>query len=540
MVFRKILDGRDRAITALVCACSALGISWCLWLLFGLGLTIMGPVTVFFGLTFWVVAQKINADQSALRLRLSWTAISLLAMFGYLYIVRTFGYFDLDSIFMHLGGGAGVADLGWSLFLEALPFIAGVIATLTAISLLKGKGILRRGLDMALAVFFISINVGIVSVVKGWTYPEAFKTFVIDHYVEPPRLASLSDVQWKDGAPKNFVHIFLESTEATFLDEDAFGPIMRPLRPWSETGFQAKQMEQITMLRSSLSGMTGSTCGVPMYFIGIISARHSEVSSELYPGLNCLGDVLEPAGYNLAHVTGWPLDFMQHASLYSAHGYNSIYGPDEANAVLPGILNESNVISDDSIAAMSLVSLRKLAKADKPFGLTIATNGGHRPHGYMAPACEGRAEISGQLPSILQAMHCTNLLIAEFLEQANAEGLLENTIIVLQSDHLLPPSPGMEFPKEVKRLNYFSISGAGIESASFNKPSSVLDVFPTLLEAVGVPLDKHKAGLGVSMLSDMPTLTDVYQANMLNKLLQQDRHFKHRMWTPNELGEVQG
>ncbi|MEM0900182.1 MAG: sulfatase-like hydrolase/transferase [Pseudomonadota bacterium] len=526
------LDPSGKVVTALICLGAGGAFGWILLLRMRLELSIWAGVSIFMALAFWVVAQNINAHQSPIKFRIFWSALPLLALFPYLYVINTFGTFSWDSVLLHLNGGMGVAPIGVTLFVEAIPFILGMIATIFVFALIKGKGILRQRLDLAFAIFLVCINYAIVDPIRALAYPEEFSLFANENYVEPLTRGTV-EAGTEGDQPKNFLHIFLESTERTFGEVPEIAEIMQPLQPWSDRGMQATNLVESVLLASSVSGMTAANCGVPAYFLGLVSTEHSNVNGDLFPGINCLGDVMKARGYNLAHVTGWPINFLQHASLYSAHGFDKIYGPDDAEAILTGTrYGNTNIISDDSVLAASLVALRDLRSSNRPYGLTIATSGGHRPNGFMAPACEGRDDISDDLADVFRATQCTNLLVAEFLEQAEAEGLLKDTVLIIQSDHLLPPSPGVGVLNGQDRTNFFSISGPGISAGTFDQEATMLDVFPTILDALDVPSESQRAGLGVSLFSENPTLIEQNGLSLFDTLLRQDRHLKHRMWAP--------
>ncbi|WP_348631145.1 sulfatase-like hydrolase/transferase [Mesorhizobium sp. M7A.F.Ca.CA.001.09.2.1] len=155
---------------------------------------------------------------------------------------------------------------------------------------------------------------------------------------------------------------------------------------------------------------------------------------------------------------------------------------------------------------MSFDILRRAQRDGKPLALTIAVSGGHAMDGYLTDKCIGKTGLSPQAPNILHAVKCTNMLIADFIHKAEAEGLMANTVLVLQSDHLSAPSTVTDQLNRFERRNFFSLSGDGIRPSTYAGLSSVVDIFPTILDALGVPLPNGKAAFGVSLLGDRPTM----------------------------------
>ncbi|WP_281408441.1 sulfatase-like hydrolase/transferase [Mesorhizobium sp. B3-2-1] len=101
------------------------------------------------------------------------------------------------------------------------------------------------------------------------------------------------------------------------------------------------------------------------------------------------------------------------------------------------------------------------------------------------------------------------MLIADFIHEAEAEGLMKDTVLVLQSDHLSAPSAVTDILNKYERRNFFSVSGDGVPSKTYAGLSGTIDIFPTILDALGLPLANGQAAFGVSLLRDRPMLVQV-------------------------------
>jgi phosphoglycerol transferase len=165
---------------------------------------------------------------------------------------------------------------------------------------------------------------------------------------------------------------------------------------------------------------------------------------------------------------------------------------------------------DAQVLDMSYDVLRRAQRDGKPFSLTIAVSGGHAMDGYLTDKCIGKTGLSPQAPNILHAVKCTNMLIADFIHRAEAEGLMANTVLVLQSDHLSAPSTVTDRLNKYDRRNFFSLSGYGVPAKAHTGLSGTIDIFPTILDALGVPLANGQAAFGVSLLGERPTLAEVF------------------------------
>lgn len=58
----------------------------------------------------------------------------------------------------------------------------------------------------------------------------------------------------------------------------------------------------------------------------------------------------------------------------------------------------------------------------------------------------------------------------------------------------------------------------------------MLDVFPTILDAMGLTLNDHRAGLGASLLGSQPTLVEIHGLEALNERLREETALQHRLW----------
>ncbi|EWH02804.1 hypothetical protein Q427_06555 [Halomonas sp. BC04] len=147
--------------------------------------------------------------------------------------------------------------------------------------------------------------------------------------------------------------------------------------------------------------------------------------------------------------------------------------------------------------------VRRLNEENGPWGLVNLSLNAHAPSGYPAQRCLDRqGDFDGE--DILYSVECIAWLARDLLERLESEALLENTLVVLVSDHLTMRVSAWEQLIQSERDNTFMLLGPGIPVSRQAREASMVDVFPTLLEAMGFTIDWHRAGLGVSLLSDEP------------------------------------
>lgn len=451
-------------------------------------------------------------------------SVSALLLIGFWYHFRTeFGWFDWNVIHFHIVAGMDSSRAVWDAVARSRNALLGfglVILGLTGISARLGLG--WRS-DVALATVLLTANPAVWQLADILNpAASAVRSELSRQYVQPV-------LTEKQSEQRNFLHIFLESTERTFLMKPELARVMAPLAAIEAHGFAAIGMQQIAHTRWSVAGMTAAFCGVPLFPVGYTTVNGAVGLGAFLPNAICIGDLLAPRGYELTFIIGASSAFGGIDKLYLGHGFKRIIDGSEILAAYPGHASDWGA-HDSAVLATVLSTLRNLQKRDVPFGLVVETIGGHGPDGYVSPECTHGKIIAGGLEGILQAIACTNSLVARMLESAEQEGLLANTVVVLQSDHIsLERELFRDLAIEDRRL-FFAISGEGIPAGVAVRPSSPVDVFPTLLEAIGLPPADRKAGLGVSLLSDTPTLLEVNGSGRFDQIIYYDRTLGRRLW----------
>lgn len=136
----------------------------------------------------------------------------------------------------------------------------------------------------------------------------------------------------------------------------------------------------------------------------------------------------------------------------------------------------------------------------------------------------------GTLSPMQFSIKCTAYHITSFLKQLEDEGLLENTIVLVQSDHFVMGNEHSEELDTKKRANFFSLSGPDIQPVIIDREAAMFDIYPTILEAMGMELKNGKAGIGVSLLSKEQNLTEIYGEEKLNSMIRKDRLLGEMLW----------
>ncbi|MFI0473073.1 sulfatase-like hydrolase/transferase [Halomonas sp. HMF6819] len=451
-----------------------------------------------------------------------WSLVPLSLLGIYVYLADSFGNVDLGAVFFHLQ--AGITDHGGGgKMVVAVIYVLIILALLTSITWMARRDPRWRLAERFFALALLAIN----PLLYGLGQRSA--AIVTDdgewldrRYVAPPTVTR-SD-------PPNLLLMYLESMERTY-SSDIFGDAYADLEALGERGWVFEGVRQMDNTGWTMAGMIASQCGVPLMPAGLLHDTQFEPLTQVVPGVNCLGDVLADQGYRLSYLGGASSQFAGKGLFYNGHQFQTVKGKEDWLAELDDqqYVNSWGVY-DDTLYSETEREIRRLENEDDgPWAVVNLSLAGHSPHGFPSQTCIDRqGDFDGQ--DILFSVKCSAWQARDLIERLEAEGLLDNTLVVLQSDHLTMRVPVWDQLTALDRDNTLIMLGDGLEPRRIRRNATMLDVFPTILEAMGVPLDEHRAGLGVSLLGDRSTLTETHGLDVLNERLREETALQHRLW----------
>ncbi|MBN7795661.1 LTA synthase family protein [Parahaliea mediterranea] len=319
--------------------------------------------------------------------------------------------------------------------------------------------------------------------------------------------------------PRNLILVYLESVGASVVDHPDWPDLMPRLRDMQAKHALVRDFHTSGYI--TIEGIVNSQCGTLFPF-----QRGSDSLSEadgLAERMTCLGDVLAKAGYRQSYLGGANLGFAGKGQFLGKHGYNTLLGLNEWRQrglnQRPGTWG----LSDADLFGQALEEIDVLQQDGRPFNLTLLTIGTHLP-GYRYAEC---APYRHDEADFLQALHCTDQLLATWLETLESRGILENTLVVVTADHSVFRNAEMrrlfgDSVLEDRRLPLL-VMGAGAPGGSI-ETGAQYDLAPTVLDLLGV---EHNAefALGRSLLVEddrdffVSRYAQVYDGELLPRAL---------------------
>lgn len=452
-----------------------------------------------------------------------WSLVPLCLWGLYVYLADSFGNVDLSAVFFHLQ--AGIADHGGSERLIAAGlYTLSMLGLLYAFTWLVRRDTRLRRIEPLIALALLVSNPLLVGVGQRSAAVVTEGGNWLDRHYRPPVIEP-------QPAPPNLLVLYLESLERTYA-APAFGDAYDDLRALGKNGVVFDGVEQISNTGWTMAGMIGSQCGTPLMPAGLVHDRQFAPLAEVVPGVDCLGDVLSEQGYRLSFLGGASKAFAGKGTFYQGHGFDRVLGLDE----LRPRLDDADYVNDwglydDTLYDLTVEEIKRLdAEGDGPWGMVNISLAAHAPVGFPARRCRRR---QGQWDGddILYSVRCSVWLARRLVERLDDQGLLDNTLVVVASDHLSMRVSAWDKLVGLPRENTFMLLGNGLEPRRISRRASIVDVFPTVLDALGYPPQENRAGLGVSLLQpETRTLLERYGKDKLNARLLEESALQRRLW----------
>lgn len=433
-----------------------------------------------------------------------------------------FGVFEIYAALFHLQAGFGsAADFTTVLALIASTIIV-LIAVHAALVLVRKFPLPRLALLAAIAVVIV------INPLNTYMAEQQFRATASDYIL--PELVTPELVGTPE-RPPNLIIIYLEGMERTYRQAEAFGPAYAPISRLEREAVTFEQIGQLPLTEWTMAGMVAGQCGVPLVPRGFFQHNRANDGSVFMPGRTCLTDILRTQGYNLENLTGGDKEFGGVAAFVASHGDGVITDYQQLNEV-PGRAADDWQwgVGDANTFNAALARIGALDAGDRPYSFILQTAGPHGPNGHIAAPClrPGETSVTG---NILRPLECTAQLTEAFVRNLQSTIDMDNTLIVLMSDHFAHPFVNVSNTLATfERRNTVMFIGAGVTPQRITKPGTMIDVFPTILETMGFELANDAAGFGVSLYAAQPSNFLRDNPETLMRVFRQDIDLANALW----------
>jgi phosphoglycerol transferase len=332
---------------------------------------------------------------------------------------------------------------------------------------------------------------------------------------------------------KNMVIVYLESLEQTYANLESTKEQYGKVDPLMADALVATHLMQTTGTNFTIAGIVATQCGVPLLPSGMNQGLYNRQLAEMevrsfYERIDCLGDRLSSDGYTLSYMNGADARKYSKRSFLSQHGYSRIFDklsiPESERAGRENLWG----LNDEFLYEHLRTEVDYLAAQGEPFVLSYLTISTHGPDAFLDTNC---AQPPAGVSKIPAAIGCSFESLINFYDYIENKGLMKDTIFVVMSDHLAKDNTVYEqLNHQEQRENLFFVKGADMP-IEISKLATPIDVYPTLLELLGYEIEDNHANMGVSMLSDKPSMIQKYgDSEEMNKRLSGNHALGNFLW----------
>lgn len=411
-----------------------------------------------------------------------------------------FGEFDYGAFIAHYIGGVA----GFTLWDSAQPVLqSGVCLAVyaagsAALAMRIGTLVLLRLAYLPL----LAMNPMVIESIRGLAAPRL--DFAIEDMLVDP--VPLPD----SGQNPDILMLFLEGTERGFADLPQTAAAYAPVRALEAEGLSFTNVAQLEGTGWSSAGVMAATCGLnqPIPWSEFFHVRLKD--ERYFSNFACLTDMLAARNYDMATLIGADPNFAGNADFFSRHGVSQNHGRDTVRDLFGAAYYDRHQfgwgVDDQAITETAVRLFQDLGQDGRPRFLLAATMGPHADDAFLPPGCldNDRAEVRPDLAASLRCQVEHAMRLIEAVRRAERPNGLR---IIVLSDHLNRSLALKErLPAETRRNTVLFLGGE--RGVTNDRPGTMVDVYPTLLEWLGLARPPVGAGIGRSLLGPEPNLLD--------------------------------
>jgi phosphoglycerol transferase len=392
-----------------------------------------------------------------------------------------------------------------------------------------------------LAILFPFIGIAILVIGLDFSkYVNVFNnhpsSFYEKHYIDPANI----DIIFPE-KKRNLIVIFIESLETGFLKIEKGGGFYEDLIP--EIEYLAQEninfsqddriggTVQLNGTEWTIAGISSQYSGIPLTLPFIDGNNYGRLGEEFMPGAYGLGDILNKAGYKNYFILGSEAEFGGRDKYFKTHGDTIIYDYRyfHDNNFIPENYKVWWGFEDRKLYQFAKEKLLEISSAP-PFFLTLLTVDTHPVDGYLDN--EAEKIFGSQYENVLRNM---SRLLYDFILWLKDQDFFENTTVVVLGDHLYMDSSVFQedYVKEIDRrfpINIF-INSLLDDANVKNRTFSSFDIFPTLVDSIGVTYNSDGLALGRSINKGTSTLLEILGIDNFQNNINKKSYLYNTLWS---------
>ncbi len=473
-------------------------------------------------------------------------ALGAVALYAVQYLFSSFGnvsWTDLMFLTKSPLNGSNLSTFGTTILYGCL-LAAGVLAVSTVSGIwMYTKKIPAHFWRFGLGVMLLLLAAAQLCIHFDWLtyyqYAHEQTKLYENEYVDG-RTVSVTFPEQK----RNLICIYLESMETTYADRASGGAMEENIIPeLTELAREHVDFSDGAAINGgypvngagfTLGALLAQTSGVPinerLVNNDILNSYWAQEHFYL-SGVYSIGDLLAREGYRQMFMVGSDGTFAGRNAYFHDHGDYEVW--DYYTAIEKKKIDADYRVwwgyEDEKLISFAKESIQKLSQEEEPFNFTMLTVDTHFTDGYVCGRCGD--DFDQQYSNVLA---CSSRQIGEFVEWIMEQPFYENTTIVLTGDHLTMDSAyisnmGADTADRKTYLAIINPAGSLAEQEACRQ-FSTLDLYPTMVAALGAEIEGNRLGLGVNLFSGEQTLVERMGLSELNdELLKNSGYYQNKL-----------
>ncbi len=362
--------------------------------------------------------------------------------------------------------------------------------------------------------------------------------FIEKEYVDPSKVKITFPAK-----KRNLIWIIMESAESSAQSEKEGGiqPVnyIKKMTEIAEenVSFSESELIQGAITTSgsdfTLGAIVAQTMGLPLKVPR--GKSDIDVSLGFLPGRTNLGDILKKEGYNNYFMCGSDLNFSGRGDYFIHHGSYETF--DYYTALKEGKIDPDYKVwwgfEDEKLYSFAKEKILELAAKEEPFNFNMLTADTHNPNGYRCEKCG--SEYDSQYANVWA---CASDQVWDFLNWIKEQDFYEDTVIVISGDHCSMDGSfyrGLDRQVEDgtgtrRRVYNAFINPAREPVREKNRRFTTMDIFPSVISAMGADIEGERLGLGTNLFSSEETLSEKkgYEF-VVNELMKRSEYYENHL-----------
>ena len=336
-----------------------------------------------------------------------------------------------------------------------------------------------------------------------------------DENFSDPKQAEISFNQ-----KKNLIILHVESFENTFKNKTFFGEnLLADLEKIESENVQFSNFKDGFATDFTQGSVIALFTGMPAKYSWLVNKIGHE--QHFFKGYYSLSKILKDNGYYLASIQGTDGNFSGMENFLRDNDFLDITNMETIKKDYPQYeIKGTWGYGDEDILEIAKDKIKQIEKM-QPFFLYIQTIDTHFGH-------ERQITQNSHFKNVYyNVIHNTELSIANFLDWLEQRADWKNNVIVIVGDHL---RMGNDFSMPSKRSIYNLFINSE-KPQNINRTFSQIDLFPSIVEAIGGTIKNHRLGLGTSVFSKQKTLAEKYSDEFLHETMAKRSELYEKMFT---------